>query len=778
VSAARTAFDYSAPAPLENERRLAFGPAEGWSSVLLLVVMAALVGWAIDDSRWVLGDSTLTDFLPWAGILGTLWGVVAAKTDRGRLVAHVGGAILATMYLFLVIGTQLAPGESIGGLLGATSRSVTAAYVDLVVRGHQTTTELGHFLLVLGMITWSAGHFAGYTAFAHRRPVAAILVPGAILLANVVLTIRDQYPLLVVYSLAGLLFLVRFHVADEQRAWARHRIGDVSDAVGLSLRVGATFVGVAVLGALLLAQSATSAPLAGAWPGLNQSFTELAKQVVRYFPAGGPGTRITGTQFLDSVTVTGVWVTDSTPILTIQTPAGSPRMKWRAVAYDRLTGSTWTWSQSAEVSVGASDGLLAGTRDAPLDSVSYVPAVYQVSGLAAGSIVVTPGIPTRLSRTADVTLIQGGADTAFGRILPAGGNSYTLEALLPDLSNPNDPKALTANRLRAAGTDYPADLLATYTAIEPGTVGAETRALLAQIMNGAKPTTPYDTARAIEAYLRDSQHFTYTTDVSNVDCGGRGVVDCFVYSRKGYCEHYASTMVMMLRAEGIPARFVEGFLPGDRNASGVETIRRSGAHAWVEVWFPGAGWVAFDPTGGGVGLPLVLPAGPAVANPVPSASAGGSGGPGASRRVGIDEPGGAAGAGSSGSFRTPGIGPIIVVVIPFSAALLGLVFVVLRRRFGRPAEPIAVYRTVAGLAGRLGYPRRPTQTVYEYLGSLSDVVPGVRPDLQLVARSAVEATYGQRRFGPDRLSALGEAQRRLRVTLLRLAFVRRRGGRR
>jgi hypothetical protein len=85
---------------------------------------------------------------------------------------------------------------------------------------------------------------------------------------------------------------------------------------------------------------------------------------------------------------------------------------------------------------------------------------------------------------------------------------------------------------------------------------------------------------------------------------------------------------------------------------------------------------------------------------------------------------------------------------------------------------------VAGLAGRLGYPRRPTQTVYEYLGSLSDVVPAVRPDLQLVARSTVEATYGRRRFGVERLSALGDAQRRLRIALLRLAFVRRRGRRR
>ena len=725
----------------------------------------------------MLGSESLTNFLPWAGALGVAWGVIAAKAGRGRLVAYVGGAILATAYLTLTVGTQLAPGASIGGLFQATSDSVVGAYLDLVVRDRATTTEVGHFLLVLGIICWAAGQFAGYTAFAHRRPVAAVLLPGSILLANVVLTIRDQYPVLVVFSIAGLLFLVRFHVADEQRAWIRHRIGDAGDAVGLSVRAGLTFVAVAVLGALLLTQSASSAPLADAWPGLNDQFTAIAQRFVHYFPAGGPGTRITGTQFGESVTVTGAWITDATPILTIQTPAGSPRTKWRAVAYDQLIGNTWSWSQTADVNVAPAQGILTGTRDAPIDGVRYLTADYRVTGLAAASIVVSPGIPTRLDRASRVTLVQSGADTVFGRIAPAGGSGYTVEALLPDLSNPNDPQALTANRLRAAGTSYPPDLLATYTAIEPGTVGPETRALLTQILAAAKPTTPYDTAKAVESYLSDPQHFTYSTDVTNVDCGGRGVVDCFVFSRTGYCEHYASTMVMMLRAEGIPARFVEGFLPGDRGPGGLETIRRDRAHAWVEAWFPGAGWVAFDPTGGGVGIPTALPAGPAVTVPVPSPSTGPNGSPGASRRGGINEPPGANG-GSSTPFRTPGIGPIIVVVIPLGFGLLALAFVLLRRRFGRPAEPAAVYRTVAGMAGRLGYPRRPTQTVYEYLGSLSDVVPAVRPDLQLVARSTVEATYGRRRFSHDRLSALGEAQRRLRIALIRLVFVRRRDRRR
>ena len=105
MSAAPTAFDYRATAPTDQvPRRLALAPAEGWSSVLLLALMVALVGWSIDDARWVLGSRTLTNFLPWAGMLGVAWGFAAAKTGGGRLLAYLGGAIVGAAYLTLVVG--------------------------------------------------------------------------------------------------------------------------------------------------------------------------------------------------------------------------------------------------------------------------------------------------------------------------------------------------------------------------------------------------------------------------------------------------------------------------------------------------------------------------------------------------------------------------------------------------------------------------------------------------------------------------------------------------
>ena len=76
------------------------------------------------------------------------------------------------------------------------------------------------------------------------------------------------------------------------------------------------------------------------------------------------------------------------------------------------------------------------------------------------------------------------------------------------------------------------------------------------------------------------------------------------------------------------------------------------------------------------------------------------------------------------------------------------------------------------IATRLGFGPRPNQTVYEYAGALADVLPDARPALETVARAKVESTYGRTDIAGDRLQALREAERRLRVSLLRLVFRR------
>jgi hypothetical protein len=107
-----------------------------------------------------------------------------------------------------------------------------------------------------------------------------------------------------------------------------------------------------------------------------------------------------------------------------------------------------------------------------------------------------------------------------------------------------------------------------------------------------------------------------------------------------------------------------------------------------------------------------------------------------------------------------------------------LAFAAWRRGPRGPVSADDAYGMVTRLAARFGFGPRPDQTVYEYAGALADVLPTVRPELEMVARAKVEVAYGARRLDEDRLAALREAQRRLRTNLLRLALRRGGGGRR
>ncbi|MCI0528998.1 MAG: DUF3488 and transglutaminase-like domain-containing protein, partial [Nitrospira sp.] len=106
--------------------------------------------------------------------------------------------------------------------------------------------------------------------------------------------------------------------------------------------------------------------------------------------------------------------------------------------------------------------------------------------------------------------------------------------------------------------------------------------------------TVYEKVKAIETHLRTS--YQYSLDVKS--SSGRPPIDDFLFGQKtGYCEHFATAMVLMLRGLGIPSRLVTGFLHGEWNEyGGYYIVRQGDAHAWVEVYFPKSGWITFDPT--------------------------------------------------------------------------------------------------------------------------------------------------------------------------------------
>lgn len=114
--------------------------------------------------------------------------------------------------------------------------------------------------------------------------------------------------------------------------------------------------------------------------------------------------------------------------------------------------------------------------------------------------------------------------------------------------------------------------------------------------------TPYEKAEAVADYMQ--QNFSYTTDLPEVDADAP--IDSFVFdTKRGHCEYFATTSVLMLRASGVPARLVNGFLGGRWNDVGDYLgVRQGDAHSWIEVWVPNFGWAPVDPTPAADVLPV------------------------------------------------------------------------------------------------------------------------------------------------------------------------------
>ena len=758
------------PLALGNVRlpvRLRLTPTEGWTTLGLLFLMCMTFAWSLDDARWVLGRETFLDFLPLAAGGGVLAGFVGPKVGWSRWQTYLVGAAGAALLVPIWVASVSAPeGASIGDLYRATADSARAAYFDLVVRNQASTIQYLHYLLTLGLLVWGTSMFASYAVFGHRRPLNAVTVVGLLLLGNMSLTYNDQLVFLVLFSLAALFLLIRGHVLEEQTEWMRRRIGDPASIGSVYLRGGTAFIAVAVAGALILTQTAASKPLAGAWDGATDALLVVSRAVQRFLPAGGAN-RSVGVSFPPSAAVQQSWNTESTLAFTVQRPPPDREdYYWRAVTYDRIELTGWSVTNSATVNREASAALLEGLADNVAPEGRKELAVTITPEDFSGSTVLSPQTPISVDTQTQLTVVGSGYLAYLDR--QGGGPAYAIRALVP--VSGDDPGQLNEEALRAAGTDYPEEVLALYLEVAPGSIGPDARALQEKIVAEARSQTPYDLAAQVVEELH-SNRFDYDPDVRDVDCAGLSTVECFARFKRGFCQYYAATMAVLLRDRGVPTRIAQGFLPGSRDPNtGVERVLNSNAHAWVEVYFPGYGWVTFDPTGGGVSALAPLPSGQPVASRGPGSS-------GAAviptRPAQLEDPfgdeisGSVAGAGNRGS-----LGPMIAVAILLLVVVGGIAFAVWQRGPRGATSADRAYGTVARLASRFGFGPRPTETVYEFAGALGEVLPMSRPELQTVARAKVETAYGRQILGDERLAALKAAHRRLRVSLLRLAFRR------
>ena len=264
---------------------------------------------------------------------------------------------------------------------------------------------------------------------------------------------------------------------------------------------------------------------------------------------------------------------------------GAYDLKWRGVALSQFDGKVWS-NPFAQTELRR-----APTGTFRLGVVAGESAAF-ISGRKVHYRVLMEPLGTNVFFLADK---PSGLMGNFGHVsTDAGGAVYNLDADHPvnryeaesELGDPD------ASELRLAPNTVPSKLTP-YLALPPLDIRISK---LAEDIT-APATNNFDKAVAVERYLRT--RFGYTLDLPR--SAQRDPLANFLFERKkGHCEYFASSMAVMLRTLRIPSRIITGVRGGEFNdLTGQYVVRASNAHSWVEAYFPGYGWVSFDPTPGG-----------------------------------------------------------------------------------------------------------------------------------------------------------------------------------
>lgn len=583
-----------------------------WAQGLLLVALSgAAVGLAgvvrgLDDGlmlQVVLAGIALGWALSVLPLGGVPAGLVASAAGFGLVTLRIGQLADEILALVAASGRYLWRAVSGGssGLpeAGAVLQALSALLDGLAV----LVTRVGQWLvalpagesvhdpaaaaLVWSLIVWGCTVWAAWGVRRLDQPVAAIM--PTLTLAGLSLRYAGEGTSVFLFLLAATLLLTAFAGHDARgRRWEAANAG-VAEGLMANVALMAFPITLALVGAAALISSLSvrglvlwaqrfegqpasrESPLASSLGLMPNPASASPLHNIR--ATGLPNRHLIGSgpELSENLVMT-------VSLINLPADAPAPQFRWRAVTYDEYLGHGWRTGGTETWRYDPGHPAVSEIQAHQQVIRQKVRAVGDVGGLAyvAGSLAV-------LDEPYWVAWRRPGQD-AFGASLEAP--IYQAESLV---------QAVSQGQLRSAGTDYPEWVRAGYLGL-PSEIPLRVLGLARDLT--ATAGTPYDRAVAIQTYLRS---IPYTLDVPQPP-SGRDVVDYFLFDlRRGYCDYYASAMVVLARAAGLPARLVVGYFTGtpERTEGTIRyLVTEADAHAWIEAYFPGYGWVEFDPTAG------------------------------------------------------------------------------------------------------------------------------------------------------------------------------------
>jgi transglutaminase-like putative cysteine protease len=276
----------------------------------------------------------------------------------------------------------------------------------------------------------------------------------------------------------------------------------------------------------------------------------------------------------------------------LEVTAAEPAL-WRMQTLDSFDGSGWTVGPNA-------------LPELPQPAARREEAVVRVLGLRQ-DLVVAPGRVDRVDARGSVA--RAGGEAWQLAAVPQTGDTYRVVASSVRVSAdrlasdhaPLDPRARAYTRLGVAAQD---GIGLSVLGWVFGSLGMSVRALTKPALDprvialarrlATDAPTEWDRVVRVERFLLGGDRFRYTTQLRVP--GPQPVIDFLLRTRVGDCQHFAGAAALLLRLAGVPARVVAGFATGTQTGPSQYTISDLDAHDWIEVYFPGDGWVPFNPT--------------------------------------------------------------------------------------------------------------------------------------------------------------------------------------
>jgi transglutaminase-like putative cysteine protease len=627
--------------------------------------------------------------------------------------------------------------------------------------------QLPVIVLVL-VIMWLGAFASSWAIFRWRQAWLGLLPGGIVLMWNISFLPNQFSYAFVVFLFGAVLLVMRMHVAKREQEWDGAGVV-YPEFITLSTLNATFWVTLGLIVVVWLVPLADRSETAHQrWDDFTAPLTRHLAPLSRVFVSVNAKKPVNIHNIKDALPFQGKIELNGNDAVQVNVKL-TPEMAQflREQSFDEYTRDGWKVNVTGDLPLAAGDRTLASEVDPTLDADGNPIAAprqdvtinLKVEG-GNNDHLFSLGQPLSSDQASDIRV--GGSLADVSSLKPSdhlsNGDEYTVTGSVAEPS---------IDQLKAAGDNYPQWVKDRYLSLPNGTP-RRIRRKAEEVTNNA--TTPYDAAVAIESYLR-----TFPNDFNiPKPAAGRDPVDYFLFdAQRGYFDYHASAMAVMLRELGIPARVATGYVVDPLQRDGdSDTFRltQRNAFAWPEVYFPGIGWVEFNPT----------PTQPVVNRPgAPNAASGNLNG---ERNINPEEPpidlgispdgpapGATANAGSSGS-AIPW-GPIIAFGIAgFIALAIGGAgkFAWEYGLAGLP-RPAQLWEKTVRLAtiGKAG--PQPHETPREFASRLRRDVQGADAAGYLASRYESDR-FGHKELSDDEAEKLESAWMSLRGALLRRAL--------